>query len=84
MAKGNKLERGNLVTALELLSDKLNPKEYAKITSIMSMLFIGHTFNLSEDGFEFVSLCITIKKNSSKKRVKSLHGNVIKLKPNLS
>jgi hypothetical protein len=61
-AKG-RLERGNLVTALELLSDKLTPKEYAKVTSIMSMLFVGHTFDLSDDGFEFVNLCISVKKN---------------------
>jgi hypothetical protein len=83
-AKG-RLERGNLVTALELLSDKLTPREYAKVTSIMSMLFVGHTFDLSDDGFEFVNLCISVKKNYRKKRaVKSLQGNVIRLKPKLS
>jgi hypothetical protein len=82
-AKG-RLERGNLVTALELLSDKLTPKEYAKVTSIMSMLFVGHTFDLSDDGFEFVNLCINVKKKYRKKVVKSLQGNVIRLKPKLS
>ena len=82
-AKG-RLERGNLVTALELLSAKLTPKEYAKVTSIMSMLFVGHTFDLSDDGFEFVNLCISVKKNYRKKTVKSLQGNVIRLKPKLS
>lgn len=82
-AKG-RLERGNLVTALELLSDKLTPREYAKVTSIMSMLFVGHTFDLSDDGFEFVNLCINVKKKYRKKVVKSLQGNVIRLKPKLS
>ncbi len=84
MPKKGRLERGNLVTALELLSDKLTPKEYAKVTSIMSMLFVGHTFDLSDDGFEFINLCISIKKNYRKKAVKSLQGNVIRLKPKLS
>ena len=84
MAKKGKIEQGNLVSVLELLSDKLNPREYAKVTSVMSMLFVGHTFELSEDGFEFVNLCISVKKNYNKRAVKSLQGNVIRLKPKLS
>ena len=84
MSTKNRVNRGNLVTVLELLSDKLTPKEYAKVTSVMSMLFVGHTFDLSDDGFEFVNLCINVKKNYRKKIVKSLQGNVIKLKPKLS
>ena len=84
MSTKNKVNRGNLVTVLELLSDKLTPKEYAKVTSVMSMLFVGHTFDLSDDGFEFVNLCINVKRNYRKKIIKSLQGNVIKLKPKLS
>ncbi len=84
MSTKNRVNRGNLVTVLELLSDKLTPKEYAKVTSVMSMLFVGHTFDLSDDGFEFVNLCINVKKNYRKKIIKSLQGNVIKLKPKLS
>jgi len=84
MSTKNRVNRGNLVTVLELLSDKLTPKEYAKVTSVMSMLFVGHTFDLSDDGFEFVNLCINVKRNYRKKIIKSLQGNVIKLKPKLS
>jgi hypothetical protein len=84
MSTKNRVNRGNLVTVLELLSDKLTPKEYAKVTSVMSMLFVGHTFDLSDDGFEFVNLCIRVKRNYRKKIIKSLQGNVIKLKPKLS
>ena len=84
MPKKGKIEQGNLLSVLELLSDKLNPREYAKVTSVMSMLFVGHTFELSDDGFEFVNLCINVKKKYRKKVVKSLQGNVIRLKPKLS
>jgi hypothetical protein len=84
MSTKNRVNRGNLITVLELLSDKLTPKEYAKVTSVMSMLFVGHTFDLSDDGFEFVNLCINVKRNYRKKIIKSLQGNVIKLKPKLS
>jgi hypothetical protein len=84
MSTKNRVNRGNLITVLELLSDKLTPKEYAKVTSVMSMLFVGHTFDLSDDGFEFVNLCIRVKRNYRKKIIKSLQGNVIKLKPKLS
>jgi len=84
MSTKNRVNRGNLITVLELLSDKLTPKEYAKVTSLMSMLFVGHTFELSDGGFEFVNLCINVKKKYRKKVVKSLQGNVIRLKPKLS
>jgi hypothetical protein len=49
------------------------------------MLFIGHNFDLSDDGFEFINLAIKIKKESHKKTFKkALHNNVIKLKPKSS
>ena len=48
----------------------------------MSMLFVGHTFQLSEDGFEFINLVIKTKKNQGKKLVKiNRQSNIIKLKP---
>ena len=84
-AKG-RLERGNLVTALELLSDKLTPKEYAKVTSIMSMLFVGHTFEMSEDGFEFINLCVQAKKDAHLHQIQKNYNNprqnnIVLLKP---
>jgi hypothetical protein len=80
MSTKNRVNRGNLVTVLELLSDKLTPKEYAKVTSVMSMLFVGHTFDLSDDGFEFVNLCINVKRNYRKKIIKTvLKTNLLKI-----
>jgi hypothetical protein len=53
------------------------------ITGHRTMLFIGHTFELSEDGFEFVNLSIKIKKQINKKDFDlSGQDNIIKLKPN--
>ena len=82
---GKKIKKSNLESALEILAQKLDSKEYSKITSVMSMLFIGHQFDLSGDGFEFINLAIKIKKESHKKTFKkALHGNVIRLKPKSS
>ena len=54
----------------------------AKVTSAMSMLFVGHTFGMSEDGFEFINLAIKTKKNNINKPTKiTRQDNVIKLKP---
>jgi hypothetical protein len=51
----------------------------------MSMLFIGHQFDLTSDGFEFINLAIKIKKEAHKKTFKkALHNNVIRLKPKSS
>ena len=72
---------------LELLANRLNKNEYAQVTSAMSMLFIGHTFDMSEDGFEFINLAIQSRKSAHEKRlvqkndnVKSLQAKIIKLK----
>ena len=82
---GKRIKRTSLESALEILAQKLDSKEYSKVTSVMSMLFIGHQFDLSTDGFEFINLAIKIKKESHKKTFKkALHGNVIKLKPRSS
>jgi|TARA_E500000318_G_scaffold110176_1_gene124950 queuine/archaeosine tRNA-ribosyltransferase len=82
---GKRIKKSNLESALEILAQKLDSKEYSKITGVMSMLFIGHQFDLSGDGFEFINLAIKIKKESHKKTFKkALHGNVIRLKPKSS
>ena len=78
----NKHTRNDVQDVLQILADKLDRKEYAKVTSLMSMLFVGHTFQLSDDGFEFINLVIKTKKNQAKKLVKiNRQSNVIKLKP---
>ncbi len=82
---GKRIKKTNLEAALEILANKLDSKEYSKVTSVMSMLFIGHQFDLTPDGFEFINLAIKIKKESHKKTFKkALHGNVIRLKPKSS
>jgi hypothetical protein len=79
---GIKHTRNDVQDVLQILADKLDRKEYAKVTSLMSMLFVGHTFELSDDGFEFINLVIKTKKNQAKKLVKiNRQSNVIKLKP---
>lgn len=71
---------------LELLANRLNKTEYANVTSAMSMLFIGHTFGMSEDGFEFINLAINCRKSAHEKRIlqndnknKTLQSKIIKL-----
>jgi len=72
-----------MIECLQILANKLTREEYAAVTSMMSMLFIGHTFELSEDGFEFVNLSIKVKKQNNKKDFDlSRQDNIIKLKPN--
>ena len=72
-----------MIECLQILANKLTREEYAAVTSMMSMLFIGHTFELSEDGLEFVNLSIKIKKQINKKDFDlSRQDNIIKLKPN--
>ena len=79
---GKRIRKTNLESALEIIARKLDSKEYSKVTSVMSMLFIGHQFDLSRDGFEFINLAIKIKKDIHKKTFKkALQGNVIRLKP---
>ena len=76
-----RISKNQLEKSLEILADNLNPVEYSKVTSVMSLLFVGHQFGMSPDGFEFVNLAIKIKKNHKKKQYKkTLHGNVINLK----
>ena len=74
--------RDDMQEVLQILADKLDRRDYAKVTSAMSMLFVGHTFGMSIDGFEFINLAIKTKKNMTNKEVKiTRQDNVIKLKP---
>ena len=80
-----KIKKDNLNDVLIILARKLDSREYSKVTGVMSMLFIGHQFDMTADGFEFINLAIKIKKESHKKIFKkALHNNVIRLKPKLS
>lgn len=72
-----------MIECLQILANNLSRDDYVTVTSAMSMLFIGHTFELSDDGFEFVNLTIKVKKENKKKGFDlSRQDNVIKLKPN--
>jgi len=80
-----KIKKDNLNDILIILAQKLDAREYSKVTGVMSMLFIGHQFDLTPDGFEFINLAIKIKKEAHKKTFKkALHNNVIRLKPKSS
>ena len=48
--------RGQLNESLEILARTLDLKDYTKVTSVMTMMFVGHQFEMSDDGFEFVNL----------------------------
>jgi len=83
----DKVTKQHMAEILELLANRLNRDEYANVTSAMSMLFIGHTFNMTEDGFEFINLVIQCRKSAHEKRilqkkdnVKSLQAKIIKLR----
>lgn len=72
-----------MIECLQILANNLSRDDYVTVTSAMSMLFIGHNFELSDDGFEFVNLTIKVKKEHKKKGFDlSRQDNVIKLKPN--
>jgi hypothetical protein len=51
--------------------------------AVMQMLFIGHPFDCSLDGFEMVNLSVEAKKEIRKqeisKKIKTRHGNVISI-----
>jgi hypothetical protein len=76
----------HMAEILELLADRLNKEEYATVTSAMSMLFVGHDFEMSEDGFEFINLAIESRSNAHENRIakmktKTLQSKVVRLKP---
>ncbi len=76
--------RGQLDESLEILALKLDLKEYTKVTSIMTMMFVGHTFEMTPDGFELISLITKTRKAVKSKKIKKIiqkgrQGNVFKL-----
>lgn len=76
--------RGQLEESLEILACTLNLKDYTKVTSVMTMMFVGHQFEMSDDGFELINLITktrkAVKANKIKKIIKKgRQGNVFKL-----
>jgi|TARA_R100000149_G_scaffold63903_1_gene35390 hypothetical protein len=77
-----KYTRDDIADVLTIIAKNSTDEEYAKITSAMSMLFVGHTFDLSEDGFEFINLAIKIRKNKKNGLISlTKKDNIIKITP---
>lgn len=78
-----KLTRKEIEKCLQILANNLTVEDYTKVTSLMAMLFVGHKFELSDDGFEFINLAIKTKKQEKTKKFHiTRQDNVIKIKPN--
>ena len=76
--------RGQLNESLEILARTLDLKDYTKVTSVMTMMFVGHTFEMSDDGFELINLITKTRKAVKNEKVKKIikkgrQGNVFKL-----
>ena len=71
--------RGQLEESLEILAVKLDLSEYTKVTSIMTMMFVGHTFEMSDDGFELINLITKTVKTLKNKLLKKLLKRVDKV-----
>ena len=76
--------RGQLDESLEILARTLDLKDYTKVTSVMTMMFVGHTFEMSDDGFELINLITKTRKAVKANKVKKIikkgrQGNVFKL-----
>ena len=76
--------RGQLNESLEILASTLDLKDYTKVTSVMTMMFVGHQFDMSDDGFELINLITRTRKLINAKKVKKIikkgrQGNVFKL-----
>ena len=76
--------RGQLNESLEILARTLDLKDYTKVTSIMTMMFVGHQFEMSDDGFELINLITMTRKAVKNEKVKKIikkgrQGNVFKL-----
>ena len=83
--KKDKMSKRHMEEILQLLANRLNKEEYATVTSAMALLFVGHTYDMSEDGFEFINLAIHSRKNAHIDRLhqmKTLQSKIVKLKPN--
>lgn len=81
------LTREHMIEVLTMLSNRLNKSEYTSVTSLMAMMFLGHTFELSEDGFEFIKLAVDVNKEAQQERIadmytkKALQSKIVRLKP---
>ena len=76
--------RGQLNESLEILARTLDLKDYTKVTSVMTMMFVGHQFEMSDDGFELINLITMTRKAVKNEKVKKIikkgrQGNVFKL-----
>jgi hypothetical protein len=73
----------HLAYVFGVLAKNLNKNDYAHVVAVMQMLFIGHPFDCSLDGFEMVNLSVEAKKEIRKqeisKKIKTRHGNVISI-----
>ena len=68
--------RGQLNESLEILARTLDLKDYTKVTSIMTMMFVGHQFEMSDDGFELINL-ITMTRKAVKKEKQTITTKVV-------
>jgi hypothetical protein len=84
MKKRTKLDRDYLVKTFNILAKKLNDEEFALVCGTFNMLFVGHKFGLEPDGFDLINIGLESKKNYKKTLNTSRHGNIIKLKPEIS
>ena len=75
--------RGQLNESLEILARTLDLKDYTKVTSVMTMMFVGHQFEMSDDGFELINLITMTRKAVKNEKIKVIkktrQGNVFKL-----
>ena len=82
IVKGSKEHLGYI---FGILAENLDKDEYAHVVAVMQMLFIGHDFYCSPDGFELVNMSIRakefVKKKETKSKIKSRQDNVIHIKP---
>ena len=68
--------RGQLNESLEILARTLDLKDYTKVTSVMTMMFVGHQFEMSDDGFELINL-ITMTRKAVKKEKQTITTKVV-------
>jgi hypothetical protein len=70
----------------KLLASNLNDNDYSHVVAVMQMIFVGHSFYCTPDGFELVNMSIKAKqyakKNKIKSKIKARQGNVISINLN--
>lgn len=83
VVKGSK---EHLEYIFKLLASNLNDNDYSHVIAVMQMIFVGHSFYCTPDGFELVNMSIKAKQEAKKSRIKSKikarQGNVISINPN--